>query len=57
MNNISNNSNQSSFYLTKYKWFELFGLVFEREIMCLFINLTIRFIGFVLNILSYAILK
>ena len=57
MNNISNNSNQSSIYFTKYQWFELFGLVFERDIMCLFINLPISFIGFILNILSYAILS
>ena len=57
MNNISNNSNQSSIYLTKYQWFQVFGLTFERDIMCLFINLPISFIGFVLNIISYAILS
>lgn len=55
MNNISNNSNQSSFYFSKYQWFELFGLTIERDILCLYINLPISCIGFILNILSYAI--
>ena len=56
MNNISNNSNHSSLYLTKHQWFQLYGLTLERDILCLFINLPISFIGFILNIISYSIL-
>ena len=57
MNYISNSSNQSEIYLTKTEWFEVFGSSFTRDIIFLFITTPISFIGFILNIISCAILS
>ena len=54
---ISNNSNQSDIYPTKTEWFKVFGSSYTTDFIFLFITTPISLIGFILNIISCAILS
>ena len=55
--NFTNDTFEIDLYLTKNEWFDQIGSTLTKEIMCLFITTPVSVLGFIFNIVAYAILS